>query len=120
MRAAQERGSYPVILDVVQPNGSDPALFQDLKGRGLNTVAAYAGWNTAGNTIGTGLAHGALYAVGEKSGTLDRTAHLEFLAERILDDYAYQRIVREELAELIQENPQFGNRHHLARRAGTN
>lgn len=114
MRAAQERGSYPVILDVVQPNGSDPALFQALKGRGLNTLAAYAGWNTAGNTIGTGLAHGALYAVGEKSGTLDRTAHLEFLAERILDDYAYQRIVREELAELIQENPQFGNRHHLS------
>ena len=34
------------------------------------------------------------HAVGEKSGTLDRTAHLEF-SGKDLDDYAYQRIVWE-------------------------
>lgn len=111
---AREEGYFPALLDVVQPNGSDPALFSSLAGEDLSVLAAYAGWNTAGNTIGTALAHGSVFAVGSQMGILDRTAHLEFLTERILDDFVYQRIVREELADLIQENPQWGSRHHLS------
>lgn len=110
---ASQAGLFPVILDVVQPNGSDPGLYASLKNKDLSVLASYAGWNTAGNTIGTGLAHGVVTAVGQSVGVLNINSHLEFLIERILDDYVYQRIVREELAQLIVENPQWGNRHHL-------
>lgn len=62
----------------------------------------YASWNTAGNTIGTALPHGILYAL-----AVDRLAassparfkriglaQTKFLLHRLIDDYAYHSLVR--------------------------
>jgi len=110
---AYTSGLYPTIADVIQPNGAEIQLFDFLRGRDLTKIASYAGWNTAGNTIGTALALGAVVAVAQHRGIYCEAAHREFFIERILDDYVYQRIVREELAEYILKNPSWGNRHQL-------
>lgn len=108
-----KQGIHPILLDVRTPNGSDPTLLKFLEGRDTTKFSAYAGWNTAGNTVGTALAHGTVYALAHLNGTVDEVAQREFLVERILDDYAYQKMIRDELATLILENPQWGTRHKL-------
>lgn len=108
-----KRGILPILFDVRTPNGSDPTLLRFLQGKDSSLLASYAGWNTAGNTIGTALAHGIIYALAQAGGTLDEFAQQEFMIERILDDYAYQKIVRDELGELISQNPHWGTRHQL-------
>lgn len=90
-----------------------------MQGKDSSLLASYAGWNTAGNTIGTALAHGTIYALAQAGGTLDELAQQEFMIERILDDYAYQKIVRDELGELISQNPHWGTRHQLNSEAWT-
>ena len=109
----RRRGIYPILFDVRTPNGSHPPLLGFLQGKDTSLLASYAGWNTAGNTIGTALAHGIIYALAKSTGHLDEMAQKEFMVERILDDYAYQKIVRDELGELILQNPQWGTRHQL-------
>lgn len=108
-----QSGIDPILFDVRTPNGSDPTLLKFLQGKDSTLLASYAGWNTAGNTIGTALAHGIIYNIAKSTGNLDKKAQIEFLVERFLDDYAYQKIIRDELGELILQNPQWGTRHQL-------
>lgn len=87
----------PVALaDVAFGNGADNALMQELWRQGLlPRLAAYSGWNTAGNTLG--------YAVGQGMLAL-RTAddkRKKLLAVRYLDDWAYQANIRSELVDKI-------------------
>ncbi|HVF86596.1 MAG TPA: DUF4127 family protein, partial [Pyrinomonadaceae bacterium] len=65
----------------------------------------YAAWNTAGNTIGTALPQGILYALAvnrlaksspARAGRIVR-AQLKFLLHRLIDDYAYHSLVRVEV-----------------------
>ena len=81
---------YPVALaDVKFGNGADNALVKTLFDKGLAyKLAAYGGWNTAGNSLGFALAQGLLsdeYAPG---------AQKVLLEQRYLDDWAYQANVR--------------------------
>ena len=81
---------YPVALaDVKFGNGADNALVKALFDKGLAyKLAAYGGWNTAGNSLGFALAQGLLsdeYAPGAKKVLLE---------QRYLDDWAYQANVR--------------------------
>ena len=89
---------HPVALaDVAFVNGSDLTLGNLLMQHPeIVRLTAYAGWNTAGNTLGTVLAHAVLRLLAQRNGTdPDQTqAHYEFLFLRFLDDYIYQARVR--------------------------
>jgi len=88
MTAGQPR----VVADAAYPNGSDPTLTAALRDAGFDwtAAAAYGGWNTAGNTIGTVLAQACLG--GERS-----EAQQRFLLHRYVEDWGYQREVRAEV-----------------------
>ncbi len=98
--AAMQAQSVPVALaDVAYPNGSDPLLMALLLAHpaplSLAGLAAYGAWNTAGNTLGVVIAQ-ALCA-GLIGGDPSRAAAQQrFLAHRLLEDWAYQAVVRRE------------------------
>ncbi|GII91577.1 DUF4127 family protein [Sinosporangium siamense] len=82
-------GRRVVVADVADANGSDPALVDALRERiALTDLAGYAGWNTAGNSIGSAVAQGCAALAGGPGSTAKAVAH------RFLDDFAYQAGVR--------------------------
>ena len=88
------------VADVAYANGADNALVRGLfKQRIAWSLAAYAGWNTAANTIGFALVQGlqAAYLTPEDKNDL--------LLVRYLDDWVYQSNVRDAVRkELIWPN----------------
>ena len=83
------------VADCAQSNGADPALVTALAARlPLAELSGYAGWNTAGNTLGTTIAHGVATIVGRRSGTFDALAHERLLLHRLTEDWAYMSVVR--------------------------
>jgi hypothetical protein len=88
----------PVALaDVAFVNGSDLTLSNLLMQHPESArLTAYGGWNTAGNTLGTVLAHAVLRLLAQRNGGEPEQirAHFEFLFLRFLDDYLYQARVR--------------------------
>lgn len=87
------------IADVYRPNGSDPVFMQRMNDRGLlPELSAYAGWNTAGNTIGTALAHlSSALTLTADADPVCLAVQRKFLWERIADDWGYQSVVREKI-----------------------
>jgi hypothetical protein len=97
------------LADVRYVNGSDAVLIARLLKEGITgTLAAYGGWNTAGNTIGSVVAALVAQVVGRQRGTFDPRAQRRLVLHRLAEDYGYQALVRNELALL----PGFGD--HLA------
>lgn len=99
------KGYITAVADLGYSNGADLKLISLLE-RQLDLVTqldAYGGWNTAGNTLGTVVAHAMLrYIAREFMNNPElEMAHLEFLLLRFLDDWAYQVIVRTELREKL-------------------
>lgn len=98
-----DKGLLAAVADVAYSNGADGRLISLLLRKvGLKRIAAYAGWNTAGNTLGTVVAHAAMvHAVGkdvsDKVKRAAAKAHLEFLLLRLLEDWGYQVVVRSKL-----------------------
>jgi hypothetical protein len=92
-----------IVCDVAYPNGSDPALIDLMLATiDLRQLAAYSGWNTAGNTVGTALAHGLASSKAETP--KQKEAQQRFLLHRFVEDWAYQHIVRQIIRdELIKE-----------------
>lgn len=90
----------PVIIgDVAYANGGDLHLFKLLKQKDLLfKVAAYAGWNTSSNTLGTAIPQGIfawLYP--------NRKENEDFLALRYVEDVGYCSIVRSSVAAKLEE-----------------
>jgi hypothetical protein len=93
IKHALARRERVAVADVAHSNGADGELFRRLQREiSLSELTAYAAWNTAGNTIGTVIA-AACAALHSGQGI----PRLEFLAHRLLEDWAYQSIVREEV-----------------------
>ncbi len=119
------------ICDAAFPNGADEALIQALCEAGLSwpRLLAFSAWNTAGNSLGTALAHGSVRLIGLRDKAAfdlaqlvtsispmryfellnsllgSERAHLSLLFTRLVDDWLYQtrvrRAVKERLAELV-------------------
>lgn len=78
------------IADVAFGNGSDRGLMAALEERKfLYQIHGYAGWNTAGNSLGYALSQGYLSKQFFSRNVTDR-----LLSVRYLDDWAYQSEVR--------------------------
>ncbi len=87
----QGGGTPAAFADVAYANGGDPRLWEQLAAD-FNPahVAAFAAWNTAGNTLGTVVAVASAYL----TGPADPAAHRAFLLDRLADDYLYQSVLR--------------------------
>ncbi len=69
-------------------------------------VLSYAGWNTAGNTLGTSIPMANVYLLARKFNVdpvAREVAHKEFLLHRFVDDYAYHKFVRPEAYKILVE-----------------
>ncbi|MBR5913898.1 MAG: DUF4127 family protein [Selenomonadaceae bacterium] len=91
---------YPVcVADITFGNGADNPMMNMLKERGLLfKLQAYAGWNTATNSIGYSLSTGIL------ARHMSTDAKDKLLATRYLDDWAYQANVRTTVGDWIYYN----------------
>ena len=86
------------LLDIVYANGGDGRLLYALSKKiNLLDLSGYAAWNTASNSLGTILAQLSLYALAEPE------KNVKFTAERLLDDYLYQSVVRRKLEKVLKE-----------------
>ena len=84
------QGRRVIVCDVAYPNGSDPALIEALQRHiALDKLAAYGGWNTAGNTIGVALAQGIANLQ-----VADEAAAQTFMAHRFIEDHCYMHCIR--------------------------
>ena len=84
------------VADIAFSNGSDNALVHALMSKNLAwQLAGYAGWNTAGNSVGYALAQGLL------AREMHAQHRKELLAVRYADDWAYQANVRPRLREQV-------------------
>jgi hypothetical protein len=85
------RGDAVAMLDLAYANGGDPRLMEALSDKlDLTRLAAYAGWNTASNSIGSALAQMVL-----SRGSFGTEKNQRVLALRLLEDYLYQGIYRQ-------------------------
>ncbi|MDR3348278.1 MAG: DUF4127 family protein [Acidaminococcales bacterium] len=74
----------------------------------LSSLSAYAGWNTAGNSIGTALAQSALFSGTVKSSAAEHLPYVyhknfEFTIARVLDDWLYQKDVQAKTGLLLDK-----------------
>ncbi|WP_408008493.1 DUF4127 family protein [Pseudalkalibacillus sp. A8] len=102
-------GKDVAVADLAYANGSDPALVPRLLDSGIfGNLSGYAGWNTAGNSLGTVIAHSAMVHLHKLKGFLleadFKKRHLELLTHRLLDDYLYQSVVRQTVRDRVDEN----------------
>ncbi|MEZ5190390.1 MAG: DUF4127 family protein [Schumannella sp.] len=90
----------PVALaDLRYGNGGDIALVDALAAEGvLGRLEAYAGWNTAGNALGSVLALALAATSGRRTGHLDEAARVRALRRRLVDDALYQARLRSRFA----------------------
>lgn len=102
-----ERQHRVAIADIALPNGADCDLLDLLSRRiRLSALTAFAAWNTAGNTIGTVLAHAMVRCFQSDHMMQDgaaNMAHYQFLFERYVDDWLYQSEVRTDIERHLLE-----------------
>ncbi|MDD3396285.1 MAG: DUF4127 family protein [Acidaminococcaceae bacterium] len=99
------------LVDLSKNYQSDESLLPYLLANNtpLVQLAAYAGWNSASNAIGTALAQadiftGRLATIQEEDKPSFYAANLRFNLARFLDDWSYQRLIRHKIAQLEEFN----------------
>ncbi len=90
------------VADVAYANGADSAMIPRLlEAVPLKELCGFGAWNTAGNTIGTVVSQAAMIYLQKRkpSMTFGEAQRLleEQLILRLLDDYLYQTIVRQQV-----------------------
>ncbi|MCR4441075.1 MAG: DUF4127 family protein [Peptococcaceae bacterium] len=118
LQGRRSRDGIIALADIACTNRADEGLLEAVGVDKLyETADAYAGWNTAGNSIGTVLAHGLLLDYHHSRFPKDLKgleAHRDFQAVRIIDDYLFQGIVRREFNRWAQkegiDTADFGSR----------
>lgn len=112
----QINGNKQVIVADVDPRGDvqggDKSFTNLLAQKNLLArINSYAAWNTAGNTIGTTLPQGTIYALAKakllSSDDVKRrilTAQNWFTFHRVLDDYYFHTVVRAKAKAFIAQN----------------
>lgn len=111
VRDALERGERVSLADIAYPNGAERRLWRLLHDLPLARLAGYAGWNTAGNSLGSAIAMGALPV-------RDERARVEALFSRLVDDALYQAEVRAQVRARLHEPSPFDLGEQLPRANG--
>ena len=97
IQAAQAAECTVGLADMAYCNGADPELIAALERTGTaRRLTAFAGWNTAANSLGTVVGHLCL-ATCARGGPAARSdgASAKFVASRFIDDYGYQSCIRQ-------------------------
>jgi hypothetical protein len=94
-------------IDLSGVGTSDPELFASLwDDHRIMKLASFAGWNTAGNTMGTAIPAANLILLARRSPDVDplhrEVAQREFLLHRFVNDFAYHRYTREKAYQMIE------------------
>ncbi len=110
IKKAVQGDQLVAIADIAFANGADSAFSEVLLERiKLSRLAAYAAWNTAGNTMGTVIAQSTLRWLSlEFRRTFDdygasEKAHQVFLLSRFIDDWIFQSAVREKIRPILEK-----------------
>lgn len=85
---------------------SDERLFRAIwQSPNAADLLAYAGWNTAGNTLGTAIPAANLAVLARRNGlgTAAEAARRTFLLHRFANDFAYHKLVRPIAYNLVRE-----------------
>lgn len=99
------------LVDLTMNWRQEQTLLPYLQASGapLSSLIAYAGWNTASNSVGTAVTQAAMVLRGKEHSLpsaasmqqeMDRVA---FLAERILDDWYYQKHYQHQLNAALRK-----------------
>jgi hypothetical protein len=100
LKSEADQGLPVAVADInlSKTGTADPELFDALwEDSRLMSLLAYAGWNTAGNTMGTTVPAANVYLLARRLRVdpLKReVAQREFLLHRLVDDYAFHRYTR--------------------------
>lgn len=99
----QKKDKMIALADVSVINGGDHQLLKILAKRGLlDSLDAYAGWNTVGNSMGTVIAHAVIYSYYKKNVSNQSIASREskkFYMYRLIEDWGFQSIVRQYITD---------------------
>jgi hypothetical protein len=89
---------YPVIVaDLIYLNGGSYEVLSYIQSLGLTLeLAAYAGWNTSSNSLGTAIAQGFNFLYNGKT-----KSHLEFLIKRYVEDLGYCSYARQKVRDSL-------------------
>ncbi|GAA4831161.1 DUF4127 family protein [Kitasatospora terrestris] len=99
-------GQAVAVADCAQPNGADPQLVEALAEAGvLEHLTAYAGWNTAGNTLGTVAAHAVAAVAARRAGRFDERAHRRLLLHRLVEDWGWMSNERARVRAALGSDP---------------
>lgn len=106
LKSDVDQGFPVAVADInLGQNGTgDPRLFDALQEQSRSMrLLAYAGWNTAGNTMGTAIPASNIYLLARRLGTDDLERELsqrEFLLHRLVNDFEYHRYTRPQAYQL--------------------
>lgn len=108
IRSWMEAGRQVAIVDLATDWTAEQTLLPHLRRAGvpIYQLLAYAGWNTASNSVGTAVTQATMTLCGRAASDLPTllfrdTARVEFLAERLLDDWYYQKTYRHQLNDTL-------------------
>ncbi len=102
---------FPVAvadINLAKDGTADPALFAGLsEHQRMMRLLAFAGWNTAGNTMGTAIPAANVYLLSRKlrvDPLVREVAQREFLLHRFVNDVAYHKLTRPAAYQMIRQS----------------
>ncbi len=120
---AVDRGRRVIVVDIDikgDLQGASLPFTEALRNaRVFARLAGYASWNTAGNTIGTAVPQGLLYAlaldrvapISEEAARAVALAQAKFLIHRLVTDFIYHGVVRPQAIEEMLQPRQIDPMH---------
>jgi hypothetical protein len=112
LSGALVEGKECALADTAYANGADRLMISRLrKDVPIHLLSSFSAWNTAANTLGTAVAQGILRWTGKQrlrteELSMDEALGMEkeqisFLFSRLLDDWAYQSLIREKVRNAV-------------------
>lgn len=107
-KAAMLRGQPVALVDLAYANGGDPVMLNAaMSAFELRALTAYAGWNTASNSIGCLVAQCVfrlirLAKTGAEATAQADVANQRVLCLRLLEDYLYQSVLRQKIRDAMR------------------
>lgn len=93
-----------IIADINNANGSDNGLLEVILKKGISGILSYSAYNTSANTIGSALCAGVINYLSKKTDSFNENCFKKFIEIRLLDDWAYQANIREEIQNIKDKN----------------